>query len=96
VAGLLAFWRIFRKEHIVDEFFDDCDGDGLDWDDDPESEEEPTESGDGLLDPPGEGDWPLIFGISGDIARERRDIERTRREWDEDEGLGYWEWLNRR
>ena len=79
----------------MDDFFDDCDGMEEAWDDDPESEEEPTESGDGLWDPPGEGDWPLIFGISGDIARERRDIERARREWDDQED-DYWDMINRR
>jgi hypothetical protein len=56
----------------MDDFFDDCDGGGLDWD-----------------------DWMIIGPLSEDIAREKRDIERTRREWDEDEGLGYWEWLDR-
>jgi hypothetical protein len=82
----------------MDDFFDDCDGmdDGFDdhLGNEPSFEEEPTESGDGLWDPPGEGDWPLIFGISGDIARERRDIERARREWGDDEDMGYWKKLN--
>lgn len=80
----------------MDDFFDDCDGMDEVWDDEPDFEEEPNESGDGFWDPPGERDWPLIFGISGDIAREKRDIERSRREWDDDEDDDYWEWLNRR
>ena len=41
-------------------------------------------------------DWIIIGPLSEDIAREKRDIERAKREWDEDEGLDYWEWLDRR
>ena len=40
-------------------------------------------------------DWGIIGGLSEDIAREKLDIERARREWDDDEGLDYWEWLDR-
>jgi len=39
--------------------------------------------------------WMIIGPLSEDLAREKRDIERARREWDEDEGLDYWEWLYR-
>jgi hypothetical protein len=38
----------------------------------------------------------IIGPLSEDIAREKRDIERTRREWDDDEDDEYWEWLNRK
>jgi hypothetical protein len=40
-------------------------------------------------------DWMIIGPLSEEIAREKRDIERTRREWDDDEDDEYWEWLNR-
>jgi hypothetical protein len=84
----------------MDDFFDDCDGgmdDGFDDDlgNEPDFEEEPTESDDRFWDGPREQDWPLILGISGDIAREKRDIERARREWDDREE-DYWEWLNQK
>jgi hypothetical protein len=34
--------------------------------------------------------------LSEDIAREKRDIERARKEWDDDEDDDYWEWLDRK
>ncbi len=40
-------------------------------------------------------DWMIIGPLSEDIARERRDIERTRREWD-DEFDNYWDMVNRK
>ncbi len=40
-------------------------------------------------------DWMIIGPLSEDIAREKRDIERTKREWD-DQDDDYWERLNRR
>ena len=40
-------------------------------------------------------DWMIIGPLSEDIGRERRGIERTRREWD-DQDDDYWEWLNRK
>ena len=41
-------------------------------------------------------DWMIIGPLSEDIAREKRDIERMRREWDDDEGIDYWDMINRR
>ena len=41
-------------------------------------------------------DWAIIFRLSEDIAREKQDRDRIRREWDDDEGMDYWEWLNHR
>ena len=56
----------------MDDFFDDFDSDGLDWDE------------------------IAFFGVlSEDIAREKRDIERTRREWDDGDD-DYWDMINRR
>jgi hypothetical protein len=40
-------------------------------------------------------DWMIIGPLSEDIARERRDIERTNREWD-DQDDEYWDMINRR
>jgi hypothetical protein len=40
-------------------------------------------------------DWMIIGPLSEDIARERRDIERTNREWD-DQDDDYWDMINRR
>ena len=40
-------------------------------------------------------DWMIIGPLSEDIAREKRDIERTRREWD-DADDDYWDMINRR
>ena len=45
------------------------------------------------LDP---DDWPIIFGISEDIAREKQEQERIQREWDSDEDDDYWDTINRR
>jgi hypothetical protein len=47
------------------------------------------------FDRPDWEDWMIIGPLSEEIAREKRDIERTRREWDDDEDDEYWEWLNR-
>ena len=41
-------------------------------------------------------DWMIIGPLSEDIAREKRDIERARREWDDGKDLDYWERLDRR
>ncbi len=57
----------------MDDFFDDYDGEGLEWQ-----------------------DWMIIGPLSEDIAREKRDIERTRREWDDEEDDDYWGIINRR
>ena len=40
-------------------------------------------------------DWMIIGPLSEDIAREKRDIERIRREWD-DVDDDYWDIINRR
>ena len=40
-------------------------------------------------------DWMIIGPLSEDIAREKRDIERIRREWDDTDD-DYWERLNRK
>ena len=56
----------------MDDFFDDCDGDGLEWD-----------------------EIAFLGVLSEEIAREKRDIERTRREWD-DGDEDYWELLDQR
>ena len=40
-------------------------------------------------------DWMIIGPLSEDIAREKRDIERTRREWDGQED-DYWDIINRK
>lgn len=40
-------------------------------------------------------DWMIIGPLSEDIAREKLDIERTRREWD-DEDLEYWDMIKRK
>jgi hypothetical protein len=37
----------------------------------------------------------IIGPLSEDIAREKRDIERARREWDDQED-DYWDMINRR
>lgn len=66
----------------MDDFFDDDGGMDNGFDDDC-----------GELD---FWDWGVIGGLSEELAREKRDIERARREWDEDENLGYWEWLDRK
>ena len=47
------------------------------------------------FDGPDWEDWMIIGPLSEDIAREKRDIERTRREWD-DEDDDYWKWINKR
>lgn len=41
-------------------------------------------------------DWMIIGPLSEDIAREKRDIERAMREWDDDVNDDYWEWLDQR
>jgi hypothetical protein len=41
-------------------------------------------------------DWMIIGPLCEDIAREKRDIERARRERDDDQDLDYWEWLDRK
>lgn len=56
----------------MDDFFDDFDSDGLDWD-----------------------EIAFLGVLSEDIAREKRDIERTRREWDDGDD-DYWDMINRR
>ena len=47
------------------------------------------------FDGPDWEDWMIIGPLSEDIAREKRDIERTRREWD-DEDDDYWDMINSR
>ena len=56
----------------MDDFFDDCDDDGLDF-----------------------WDWAIIGGLSEDIAREKRDIDRIRRELD-DADDEYWNIIDRK
>ena len=41
-------------------------------------------------------DWMIIGPLSEDIAREKREQDRIRNEWDDGEGMDYWEWLDRR
>ena len=40
-------------------------------------------------------DWMIIGPLSEDIAREKRDIERMRREWDDGDD-DYWTIINKR
>jgi len=40
-------------------------------------------------------DWMIIGPLSEDIAREKREIHRIRRDQDDADG-DYWEWLNRK
>jgi len=44
--------------------------------------------------PDWEDSWMIIGPLSEDIAREKRDIERARREWD-DQDDDYWDIINR-
>ena len=41
-------------------------------------------------------DWAMIGGLSEELAREKREIERARREWDYREDDDYWDMINRR
>ena len=47
------------------------------------------------FDGPDWEDWMIIGPLSEDIAREKRDIERMRREWDDGDD-DYWDMINRR
>ncbi|MBC2711133.1 MAG: hypothetical protein HGJ94_09105 [Desulfosarcina sp.] len=88
----------------MDDFFDDFDDDmdgGFDDDgfensgDDADGDETATESNDELWDGPDWQDWMIIGPISEDSAREKRDIDRIRREYDDTDD-DYWERINRR
>ena len=83
----------------MDDFFDDNDGmdDGFDddWKDEPTFGNESAESDEDHWDGPEWQDWMIIGPLSEDIAREKRDIERTRREWD-DECDNYWDMIKRK
>jgi len=50
---------------------------------------------DDFLDGPDWEDWMIIGPLSEDIVREKRDIERTRREWNNEDD-DYWDIINRR
>ena len=71
---------------LFDDFDDDFDGIkddcGDDWIDEPDVENEPAESDGGLWDGPREKDWALIFPIAEEIAKEKQDQERTRKDFD--------------
>jgi len=62
------------RENDMNAFFDDWDGETLDWD-----------------------EIAFLGVLSEDIARKKRDRERARREWEDDDGQDdFWEWLNRK
>ncbi len=70
---------------MCDNFFDDFDSDhddGFDEDDFGEHETDgtATEKDDGLWDGPDWEDWMIIGPMSEDIARERRERDRIRKE----------------
>jgi hypothetical protein len=47
------------------------------------------------FDAPGPDDWPIIFGISEEIAKEKREQDRIQKELD-DEDDDYWEIIEKR
>ena len=92
----------------MDDFFDDYDdyNDSDFMDEDPFDDEMDDNAGPFQEDSTEESeraddfgldwqDWMIIGPLSEEIARQKRDIERTIREWD-DEDDSYWEKLNRR
>ena len=78
----------------MDDFFDDFDDfdEGMDGDfednwhdepsfeDEPVNEDKPTKSDHDFWDGPGEQDWAIIFPLSEEISREKRERKRIRRD----------------
>jgi hypothetical protein len=51
-------------------------------------------SGSGFWDGPGWQDWAIIGPMSEDIAREKREIDRIKREYDDRDDMDYWDMLD--
>lgn len=74
----------------MDDFFDDFDHDyegmdddsGDDWDHEPDIDEEPAESDEDTWDGPEWQDWMIIGPMSEEIAREKREKRRIRKNFD--------------